>query len=43
MPVPESDPRREMEGAGCGVALLSPRNEATEDARERDGTIEEDL
>ena len=38
---PENDPRRDIEGASCGVTLLSFRKEATEDARESDGTTEE--
>lgn len=36
----EGDPRRDEEGAGCGVMLLSFRNETTEDARESDGMTE---
>lgn len=36
----EIDPRRDAEGAGCGVALLSFWNETTEDARESDGMTE---
>ena len=43
MPAPERDPRRDIEGAGCGVTLLSFRNETTEDARESDGPMEEVL
>ena len=31
---PENDPRRDIEGAGCGVALLSFRSDVTEDPRE---------
>ena len=42
MLAPESDPRRDTEGADCGVVLLSFRNETTDDARESDGTTEED-
>lgn len=38
---PENDPRRDIEGASCGVVLLSLRNETTEDARESEGTTEE--
>jgi len=38
---PENDPRRDIEGASCGDALLSFRSETTEDARERDGTTDE--
>jgi hypothetical protein len=41
MLAPERDPRRDIEGAGCGVALLPFRNETTEDARESEGPIEE--
>lgn len=37
----ENDPRRDIEGASCGDALLSFRNETTEDAGESDGMIEE--
>jgi len=37
----ENDPRRDMEGASCGDALLSFRSETTEDARESDGMTEE--
>jgi len=39
-PAAENDPRRDIEGANCGDALLS-RSETTEDARESDGITEE--